>query len=404
MTKYLYTVAFLSMSLLSAIAQKDSTYIDNLKLSGYYENAFQFLDKKGKILLDYNKLRLDMDADIDKNFTFNSNVILNTYHGATTISYLDYLPDNVIHDYLAATGQSLDMIQAFFEYKYENQIFLDNIYVSYYSRHFNFRIGKQQLPWGSGYIWNPTNIFHKKNPLDPTYELTGVNAIKTEFLFGREGMLTGIFSVNDEFKNSTYALKLKNYFAGFDISASYVYYEYLNQDFLQFAVDKENRQMVGLDLAGSVFGLGIYSELAYNFKTDDKGRKDYGRYLVGLNYTLNNGLYFMAEYYYNERGKDDYKDYNMNDWMAYYGQYAENPGQNNLFIGQGFPTIGNNLSWTNYILLNLDDRSGMVYPWLTLSAGDNTEISATAYIPFGKKGTEFGGFGFGGLARIRIYF
>lgn len=403
MKKYLYTVALLSICFLNAIAQTDSI-INNLKFKGYYENAFQFLNKKGEILLDYNKLRLDMNAKIDNKFTFNSDVIFNTYHGATTISFLNFLPDNVIENYLTTTGQSFDKIQPFFDYKYENQIFLDNIYVSYYSRHFNFRIGKQQLPWGSGYIWNPTNIFHKKNPLDPTYELSGVNAIKTELLFGREGVLTGIFSVNDEFKNSTYAVKIKNYFAGFDISASYVYYEYLNQDLIHFTENKENRQMVGLDLSGSVLGIGIYSELAYNFKSNDSGNENYGRYLLGLNYTLNNGMYLMAEYYYNEKGKKDYKDYTLNDWMASYGQYAENLGQNNLFIGQSFPTIGNNLTWTNYMLLNLDDKSGMIYPWLTYSAGNNTEISSSVYIPFGKKGTEFGGFGFGGLARIRVYF
>ena len=397
-------MACLLMSFIHAIAQTDGNYTDNLKLSGYYENALQFLDKKGEILMDYNKLRLDMDADIDDNFTFNSNVIFTTYHGATTISFMDYVPNNVIDDYLMATDQTIDEVAPFFEYKYDDQIFLDNIYISYYSKHFNFRIGKQQLPWGSGYIWNPTNIFHVKNPLDPTYEITGVNAIKTELLFGREGILTGIFSVNDAFKNSTYAFKLKNHFAGFDISASYVYYEYLNQDLVQFTEDKENRQMAGLNLSCSILGVGLYSELAYNFKTGSNENKDYGRYLVGANYTLNNGLYFMLEYYYNEKGKSDYENYNINDWMAYYGKYAENLGQNNLFVAQTFPVIGDNVTWTNYLLLNLDDKSGMMYPWVTYSAGDNTEISATAYIPFGKKETEFGGFGFGGLARIRVYF
>lgn len=223
-------------------------------------------------------------------------------------------------------------------------------------------------------------------------------------MFGSEGIITGVFSINDEFKNSTYALKIKDYFAGFDISASYVYYEYLNEDYIQFTENKENRQQIGLDLSGSILGIHIYSELAYNLKTDNTGNSNYGRYLVGLNYTLNNGLYFMVEYYFNEKGKDNYNDYNINDWMAYYGQYAENLGQNNLFIGQSFPPIGNNLIWTNYALFNLDDKSGMVYPTFTYTAGNNTEIYTSIYIPFGKTESEFGGFGYGGLARIRFYF
>ena len=296
------------------------------------------------------------------------------------------------------------MVRPLFELNFENQIFLDNVYVSYYSKHFNLRIGKQQLPWGSGYIWNPTNIFHIKNPLDPTYELTGVNAIKAELLFGQEGMLTGIYSVNNNFKNSVYAIKLKNYLLGFDVSASYVYYEYTNQDLYLFSEEKEIRQLVGLDLAGSVLGVGVWSELAYNFKTENSGAKDYGRYVVGIDYTLNNGLYFMTEYYYNERGKEDYSTYDMNDWMWSFGQYAENLGQHYLNIGQGFPVIGNNLNWMNFVMINLNDKSGIVYPWFNLSLGDNSEMAVTAYIPFGDSESEFGGFGYGGLVRLRIYF
>jgi hypothetical protein len=404
MNRYFIILLFLICAVDLSMAQTGDSLVNNLKLSGYYENAFQVLDKKDDILLDYNKLRLNMDAKIDENFSFNSDVIFTTYHGTTTINFLDYIPGKVTDAYLASIGQSKDMVGELFKYTYEDQIFLDNAYVSYYSDHFNFRIGKQQLPWGSGYIWNPTNIFHVKNPLDPTYELTGVNAIKTEFLFGKEGMLTGIYSVNDNFKNSTYAVKVKDYFVGFDISASYVYYTYTDQDLFTFSEKKENRQIVGFDLAGSVLGAGIWAELAYNFKTGKKGGGDYGRYVAGLDYTLNNGLYFMAEYYYNEKGKDNCNDYDMNDWMQSFGQYAENLGRHNLFIGQGFPVIANNLNWTNFVLLNLSDKSGMVYPWFTLSVGDNSEISGTAYIPFGKKESEFGGYGFGGLVRIRIYF
>ena len=41
---------------------------------------------------------------------------------------------------------------------------------------------------------------------------------------------------------------------------------------------------------------------------------------------------------------------------------------------------------------------------LTIILPDNSEFSPTAYIPFGDEDSEFDGFGFGGLARIRIYF
>ena len=58
----------------------------------------------------------------------------------------------------------------------------------------------------------------------------------------------------------------------------------------------------------------------------------------------------------------------------------------------------------NFVMINLSDKSGIVYPWFNLSMGDNSEMAITAYIPFGENESEFGGFGFGGLARIRVYF
>jgi hypothetical protein len=399
---FLILLVFLGVQ--NLIGQRNSSLVDNLKLSGYYENAFQILDKNGVLLQDYNKLRLNLDAKIDNNFSFNSNVIFTTYHGATTINVLDYLPTEVVNDYLTAIGQPIEAVESLFNINFENQIFLDNVYASYYSKHFNLRVGKQQLTWGSGYTWNPTNIFHIKNPLDPTYEVTGVNALKAELLFGREGMLTGIYGVSDDFKNSTYAVKLKNHLLGFDVNLSYVYYEYLNQDLYTFNEDTENRQLIGLDLSGSIFGAGFWSELAYNFKVEDKGGENYGRAVIGMDYTLNNGLYFMTEYYYNEKGKDDYADYDMNDWMWSFGQYAENLGKHYLNIGQGFPVIWNNMNWLNFLMINLNDKSGIIYPWINLSLGDNSEMALTAYIPFGDEQSEYGGFGYGGLIRLRIHF
>jgi hypothetical protein len=216
--------------------------------------------------------------------------------------------------------------------------------------------------------------------------------------------LTGVYIVNDDFKSSTYAVKLKDHYYGFDVSASYVYYEYATQDFYSFAENKENRQLAGLDISGSLWGIGLRSESAYNFSAGHNGGKDFGRYVAGIDYTFDNGLYLMAEYYYNGKGKNDYKEYNINDWMNSFGAYAENLGRQNLYIGQGFPPITDNLTWTNFMLLNLSDKSGIIYPWFDLNLGDNSVLTLTAYIPFGKKETEYGGYGFGGMARIRAYF
>ncbi len=407
--KQIFILLIVVFSLTIAKAQKDSTIIDKLKLSGYFENQLLGQEQRGDyFLLDYNKLRLDMNAKVSKRFSFTGNINLKTYHGKTTLNMLDYLPEVTVSEYLSFLNENAGLtpeeIHPQFGTAMKNDIALDNVYVSYYSKYFNVRVGKQQLTWGTGYVWNPTNVFHKKNMLDPTYEQTGVNAIKLEVPFKGEGMLTGVLSVNDAFDNSTYAFKVKKYLAGFDISLSYVYYEYSMTDFYTFTEIKEDRHQIGGDFSGSIGGIGIYGEVVYRMKTGKTGADNYGNYIVGLNYFFQNGLYIMGEYYYNEKGKDDYKNYDINDWMLYAGEYGENLGKHYLYAGSRIP-IGDFFNLSTFLLYNVSDNSGMVYPWLEYSLGDNTELSGSIYIPFGGAiNTEFAGYGLGGMARIKIYF
>ena len=403
MKRNIILIIFIITSTYFVQAQRGDSFLNKLQLSGYYENAFMVQEKEDVFLVDYNKLRVDLNAKLSEQFSFNADVILKTYHGTTTINVLDYIPEQVVNNYFDSIGLPREEVESLFYYSYLNEIFLDNVFISYYSNNLNVRIGKQQLPWGSGYVWNPTNVFHVKDPLDPTYEMTGVNAFKAEIPFRQEGMITGIFSVNEYFKNSTYALKLQDHFIGFDFSVSYVWYEYMYNNYYTFSEDFETRQLIGFDFSGSLLGIGLWGEMAYKFSTSKGGSRNYGNYVLGFDYTFQNGLYVMSEFYHNEKGKANYLDYNMNDWMAYMGPYAENLGRYYVYVGESM-SIGNHITWSNFLLLNINDRSGMVYPWFDFSLGDNTVLNAVAYIPFGRKETEFGEYGFGGMIRIRVYF
>lgn len=374
-----------------------------LKFSGYFENQF-FPQKIGDSmkLQDYNKLRLDLSADIGKNLSFNADYIYRTYHGATSYSALDFLPEKLAAPLAAVPSQLISE----FNLQFTDEIFLDNAYVTLYAKHLTVRIGKQQLPWGTGYTWNPTDIFNAKNTLDPTYEKVGVNAFKMEFPFATEGLVTAIFTPEAEWENSTKAVKVKQHFFGFDMSASFV--EKDQDSFADaqifglplFNSFKEKRQLVGGDFSGGLFGLGFWGEGAYNkMEMSD----NYGQYLVGTDYTFENGLYLTSEYYRNELGKSDKNDYTLADWVRLFSAEGENLGQDYLFAGQRYP-ISELWNWSNFALINLNDKSAVLFPWFDYSYNDNTEIMFVGYLPVGKKETEFGEFGYGGFARIRVYF
>ena len=59
-------------------------------------------------------------------------------------------------------------------------MYLDNIYLRTSFQRFDFTIGKQPISLGTGYAWNPLDIFNRKDLIDPTYEQAGINALRME--------------------------------------------------------------------------------------------------------------------------------------------------------------------------------------------------------------------------------
>lgn len=390
---------FLMLLMLTQFAGKLEA--QKLEFSGYYENQFfpQVLNDK-LILQDYNKVRLDLSAEVGENISFHADYIYRVFHGATEFSAFDFIPESVVLSYAEMLQTPVDSLRPLFNFNLENENFLDNAFVTIYFNHLNIRIGKQQLPWGTGYTWNPTDIFNDKNLLDPTYEKVGVNAFKVEVLFGSEGMLTGILGIGEDWNSSTKAFKVKQHTHGFDLSASFVEKTQEGFDYTLSSALSEKRRLVGGDFSGGLFGLGVWGEGAYNIMASSD---DFGQYLLGSDYTFESGLYLIGEYYKNELGKTDKSQYDLNDWMRLLSADGENLGQDYLFLGErhGITELWN---WANYMIINLNDKSGLIFPWFDYSLNDNTEVMLVGYIPFGEKETEFGEFGVGGFVRVKVFF
>ena len=171
-------------------------------------------------------------------------------------------------------------------------------------------------------------------------------------------------------------------------------------DYYSFADTAEYRNLFGADFSGTLLGLGIWGEGAYNtLEYSDHATQ----FLIGLDYTFQSGLYLISEYYHNGFGKSRKADYNMNDWMRLLGTDGVNLGREYLFLGESLPVF-ELWNWANYLIVNLNDRSGVFFPWLDYNLSDNAELVLVGYLPFGNSSSEYGAFGFGGFVRIRIYF
>ncbi|HID29771.1 MAG TPA: hypothetical protein EYP19_07165 [Desulfobacterales bacterium] len=156
-------------------------------------------------------------------------------------------------------------------------------------------MGKQQISLGTGYAWNPTDVFNTKDLLDPTYEQPGHNAIRLDVPLGSMYSFTALYAVGDGWKNSDKMLGLKGRISHFDYSLigvekiwtfhDYTRFDPVRQTYLPLP---EKRQMVGATTAGELLGLGIWAEYGYNKM---ENTEDFYELVVGGDYTFDSQTY-----------------------------------------------------------------------------------------------------------------
>ena len=103
-------------------------------------------------------------------------------------------------------------------------LFLDNIYIRANFKNFDLTVGKQQISLGTGYAWNPIDIFNFKQLLDPTYEQTGVNAIRAEIPIGSRSNIDLLLSPGTDWDNSVKMFQLKSGVGRYDIFGTVAQY------------------------------------------------------------------------------------------------------------------------------------------------------------------------------------
>ena len=191
-------------------------YVAALDISGYYENTLvpEYSDDLNEHILDISKLRLDFSSGSGSNeLQFKANINLIELHAGAKYDLTPYLPASVA-DTLAAWDIPAEMTLS------QSRIFLDNAYLSWKIGSVSLRLGRQQLSWGPAYSFNPTDLFHKKELLDPTYEKEGVTALRLDYRWGIGGQLAGIIVPGAKLDRSGYAVRLATHIhsIGYDLA------------------------------------------------------------------------------------------------------------------------------------------------------------------------------------------
>jgi len=375
---------------------------DKLEIFGYFESQIMGTEVKNEFLqLFSNKLRVDLKSNLSKNITFAANFDYITFHGKTEWNILDFLAPSVV-------SEVPEGMETFYILPFSDRTFLDNAYIKIAFKPFDLIVGKQQISPGTGYVWNPTDVFNVKDYLDPTYEQPGHNAIRLDIPLGTSYTLTTLFSPDENWEDSAKMIQLKGRISHFDYSLIAIEKAWRFHDYTQFDTDSmnflelpEKRQLLGVSTAGELLGLGVWAEYAFN---NMETTKNFYELVLGADYTFDFQTYVMVEYYRNTLGKTQHEDYTLNDWMRLMATEQKAISRDQVYVFIQHP-VTDLLTAGISSIYNISDDSLALIPTLNYSLSDNVDIFAYLNLNFGAEGKAFAkNLGNGGLIRIRVYF
>jgi len=364
-------------------------------ITGYVEHTLQIDYTSGvkEQLIDASKLRIDFTNASIGGLEFRANINMIVNHGTIEYDVTGYLPEAVVAD-LAAAG-----VPAVFQMDRE-RTYLDNALISWDIGSARIRAGKQQLSWGAAYSFNPTDLFHRKNILDPTYEKEGVTALRFDYTWGVGGRLAAIAAPRDDLGTTGYALRLGTHISsiGYDVAVTLHHVtDSTSLNTITLAPVTQRRRAAGVELSGDLAGLGVWMEGNYNSMELEE---NFTRAAFGLDYTLGGGLYLMAEGLYNGRAEAG-EPYPTHDWLATL-MYGEPIGR--WWILGGLRKDMSELAvWSLYVFTS-PDGSAMLNPRLDVSIAQNADLVVFGGITVGKEDGVFPAGLYSMIARATVYF
>lgn len=388
-------LTFVVLSIMVGLLVMPNASADDIDIYGYFEPQFVFIYREGESYqMNSDKLRLDLNHSRG-GVEFGSDLIYNIYYGKRNWNLLDFFSDEI-------RAEVPENMRSYFLVEFRDTLYLDNVYLRMSNSRIACTIGKQQISLGTGYFSNPIDVFNSKDVLDPTYEQPGQNGARVDILLRDRMNVMLLYSpVEGDWENSGKLIRLKVGLGHFDFSATgYEFKDYLT-DFYSLSVTGERRRLGGFEFVGELFSLGVWFEGAYNFMEISE---NFYEFLVGTDYTFESGLYVLFEYQRNERGKTNYENYNINDWLRFYLGENKTISRDQVYGMISYPmTDLVNLQLLSIFCVN--DGSAAVVPVIDYNIFENVDINIMGNIYTGSEGKVYNSrLGNGLLMRARVYF
>ncbi|MCK4978818.1 MAG: hypothetical protein KAS62_00410 [Candidatus Delongbacteria bacterium] len=391
---------------------------DAIKFGGYLESKLSYFAAEDEITTSNTVFRLEGNYDIGNKGKIESHLIYsydlqssdpfsafkeNSLYSTMFSEDLGFLFENIDSLYNDLSPEGQDLFDLFMQNPTEylpytslypkEKLNIDRALVKLYFKNFDFIFGKQQIAWGTGYAYNPIDIWNIKDPMNATAGKVGVIALNLEAYFGESSSLNVIASPGSHFDHWRYGFRVKSTLSRFDYSFSAIRDKTDDGDMLGLP----EKLLLGVDFAGEIFyDIGWWGEIAFiNPRYDGMEFSDtdsiYVQVATGFDYTFDNEIYFMAEYYFNALGENNYKDYDIATLALTMGGGMSGLAQNYLATMLSY-SFFDDYKFSLFSITNLDDISDVLVPELSYEFHENISLKLNSSIFMGSsKRTEFGG-------------
>ncbi len=298
----------------------------------------------------------------------------NELRGGSYLETLDYrlAQDYGLRPWLHLQWRSIQGKQLSMEHR------VNRGYLHVFYRAVDFYAGRQRIAWGTGFVWNPTDLM---NPTDPlTIEREEKATVDALYLTVATGALSRVeFALAPQKRRSVYkwGARITTNWHTYDISLMGGY----------FARD----WVIGGDFAGYLGDAGLRGEWTF---TKAVAGESYARLVLNVDYQFTPELYGFLEGYYNGRKVEEF----LGTSSLVYGTKH--------FYGAGFisyqvhPLIYVSL----YTLANLEDKSLMMGPMIRYDILEDMDLSGGAYFFAGDIQSELGQFHAFYFGMLQFYF
>lgn len=232
-------------------------------------------------------------------------------------------------------------------------------------------LGRQRIAWGSGRLWNPTDLLNPYNPTQLEFqERVGVDAALFDYSLGPLSHLSAVYAPQRDASDSR-AVR-------FSVNVS-------QTDLAAMVGQFRGWDVVGAEFAGRLAAAGIHGEVAYT-RTDDS--HTFTRAVLGFDYAFPNTLTIGAELYWNGQGTAHRHEYDIASLIAGRIQNVARRYVGGLVRHEITPLWRSD----NVFIWNADDSSRFIAPALLYSIREGLDLGIGMQLYGGSDTSEYGRF------------